>query len=102
MPHNPRMAYRLLRSWLLVAALLFSQLGALSHGASHLHDADEVPHTACAWCMGYAGLDHGLTSAPLDLGRADSRPTPPAEGALPLGRAALPPYLSRAPPAVPL
>lgn len=87
-----------LRLFLLVVALLLGQLGAVAHGASHARDTGDAAHPACEWCLGYAGLDHGIGAAPLDIAVVADKVLDHAVASLPTGRAAQPPYLSRAPP----
>ncbi len=101
MTHNPRMAYRSLRLILLVVALLLGQLGALAHGVSHIRDDGYAPHPACEWCLGYAGLDHGIGSTHVDIAVVRAEFIAYLAPLLPSGRSAPPPYLSRAPPAFP-
>lgn len=95
------MPARSLRLILLVLALLLGQLGAVAHGVSHIQDDGDARHPACEWCLGYAGLDHGIGSAHADIAVVRAEFVAYAAPRLPTGRRAQPPYLSRAPPAFP-
>lgn len=95
------MPSRSLRLIFLVLALLLGQLGTVAHGVSHIQDDGDARHPACEWCLGYAGLDHGIDAAHADIAVVRAEFIAYTTPLLPTGRSAQPPYLSRAPPVFP-
>jgi hypothetical protein len=89
---------RLLRSLLLVLALLASQWGGISHAVGHHAPEGDEPHAACELCAAHGMWDHALAVSVAEAPAAPAPPDAPPMAAAGRRYAGLPPFSSRAPP----
>jgi hypothetical protein len=89
----------MLRHLLLALFLVWAQIGAVAHEASHHHEAGHAPDEPCLQCLAYAPLGAGAISTPLVWSPPQRFPLPSdaAVPAAPVSRF-IPTYQSRAPP----
>lgn len=67
------MLRRRLTPWLFALALLFGQMGALTHATSHLAKSDAgLPSHVCELCLAQAHLGSAAASTPLSIPLSDA------------------------------
>jgi hypothetical protein len=67
------MLRRWLTPWLFALTLIFGQMGALAHAASHFTKQDKgLPDHVCELCLAHANLGGGAASTPLVIGIPDA------------------------------
>lgn len=64
--HNRRLPPRVLRTLVVVCALVFANLSFAAHGAEHLADGDTVAHD-CTWCEHLDRSDDAASPIVLEL-----------------------------------